>query len=280
MENKTSPLQRFQRQPKLYIDLPSNGKWYNEDILSDNTATSLAVFSMTANDEIGFKTPDALINGQATVKNIKSCIPAILDPWNIKTIDVDSILIAIRMATYGQSMTVNSTCSKCGEEHAYEIDLQRYLDIFKTKQFQDTVVYNEFTVKLQPLTYRQWTEVQKKQTSFSRAINLQIPQIEDEKQKEEALQSIIDQINELTLFSILDQVASIEVDGEVETDKKEIVNFLSNGQDVTFFHKIKQAIEKNISSWNLPSEDIQCDKCEHQDKLRISLDASDFFVSG
>ena len=280
MENKTSPLQRFQRQPKLYIDLPSNGKWYDENILSDSTSTSLAVFSMTANDEIGFKTPDALINGEATVKNIKSCIPAILDPWKVRTIDVDSILIAIRMATYGQSMTVNSTCTKCGEENAYEIDLQRYLDIFKTKQYQDTILYNDFIVKLRPLTYKQWTEVQKKQTSFSRAINLQIPQIKDEKQKEEALQSIIDQINELTLLSILDQVASIEVDGEIETDQKEIVNFLSNGQDVTFFHKIKDAIEKNISNWGLPSEDIKCDKCEHQDKLRISLDVSDFFVSG
>lgn len=59
MENKKSPLQKFQRQPKLYIDLPSNGKWYNENIIADGTSTSLAVFSMTANDEIAFKTPDA-----------------------------------------------------------------------------------------------------------------------------------------------------------------------------------------------------------------------------
>ena len=32
---------------------------------------------MTAKDEMMFKTPDALLNGQATVDVIQSCIPAI-----------------------------------------------------------------------------------------------------------------------------------------------------------------------------------------------------------
>lgn len=280
MDNKISPLQKFQRQPKLYIDLPSNGKWYDENILVDGTASSLAVFSMTANDEIGFKTPDALVNGEATVKNIKSCIPGIIDPWNLRTVDIDTVLISIRMATYGQSMSINSTCSKCGEENTYDINLQAYLDMYSTKIYEDTVKYEDFTIKLQPLTYKEWTDVQKKQTGFSRAINLQIPLIEDEKQKEEAMQSIIDQINELTILSIINQVRSIEINGEIETDQEEIVKFLSQGQDVKFFHTIKAAIEKNITNWALPTENIKCTSCDYQDKLRISLDSSDFFVSG
>ena len=121
MENSQSPLRQFQRQPKLYIDLPSRGKWYDEKIVADGTSTSLAVFSMTANDEIGFKTPDALVTGEATVRNIKSCIPAILDPWNIRTIDSDSILIAIRIASYGETMSVSSPCKKCSEDNAYDV---------------------------------------------------------------------------------------------------------------------------------------------------------------
>jgi hypothetical protein len=35
---------------------------------------------MTAKDELMFKTPDALLNGQSTVEVVKSCIPAIQDP--------------------------------------------------------------------------------------------------------------------------------------------------------------------------------------------------------
>jgi hypothetical protein len=277
MENSQSPLRQFQRQPKLYIDLPSQGKWYNENIVADGTSTSLAVFSMTANDEIGFKTPDAMVNGEATVRNVKSCIPAILDPWSIRTIDTDTILLAIRIASYGQMMSVSSPCKKCSEDNAYDVDLQNYLDYFAMKTYSDTVVYENFTVKLHPLTYRQWNEIQKKQTGFQRALNFQVPQIKDEDQKEEAIQNIIDQINELTVLSILDQVASIEVDGQIETDKQEIVNFLNN-QDVKFFHAIKAQIEQNIKEWEIPTEDIKCEKCGYEDQIKVSLDQSNFFA--
>jgi hypothetical protein len=256
MENSQSPLRQFQRQPKLYIDLPSQGKWYDENIIADGTSTSLAVFSMTANDEIGFKTPDAMVNGEATVRNVKSCIPAVLDPWNIRTVDTDSILIAIRIASYGQSMTVNNNCKKCSEDNAYDVDLQRYLDHFSAKTYNDTVVYENFTVKLHPLTYRQWNEIQKKQTGFQRALNFQVPNIENEEQKE---------------------VRSIEVAGQIETDKQEIVNFLNN-QDVKFFHAIKAQIEKNITEWEIPTEDIKCEKCGYEDKIKVSLDQSNFFA--
>jgi hypothetical protein len=277
MENSQSPLRQFQRQPKLYIDLPSRGKWYDEKIVADGTSTSLAVFSMTANDEIGFKTPDALVTGEATVRNVKSCIPAILDPWNIRTIDSDSILIAIRIASYGETMSVSSPCKKCSEDNAYDVDLQRYLDFFSTKEYVDTVVYEQFVVKLHPLTYRQWNEIQKKQTGYQRALNYQVPNIEDEQQREEAVRTIIDQINEQTVLSIIDQVASIEVDGTIETDKNEIVEFLNN-QDVKFFHAIKSQIEKNVADWAMPSEDIKCEKCGYEDKIKVSLDQSNFFA--
>jgi hypothetical protein len=151
------------------------------------------------------------------------------------------------------------------------------LDYFSVKDYTDTLVYDNFTIKLNPLTYRQWNEIQKKQTGFQRALNFQVPNIEDEKQKEDVIQNIIDQINELTVMSILDQVASIEVDGQVETNKKEIVDFLNN-QDVKFFHAIKSQIEKNIADWEMPTEDIKCEKCGYEDKLRVSLDQSNFFA--
>ena len=31
----SSFLQEYQRQPKLFIDLPSRGKWYNDTIIKD-----------------------------------------------------------------------------------------------------------------------------------------------------------------------------------------------------------------------------------------------------
>ena len=52
----SSFLQKYKRQPKLFIDLPSQGKWYNDTIIQDGKVESMPVFGMTAMDEILLKT--------------------------------------------------------------------------------------------------------------------------------------------------------------------------------------------------------------------------------
>ena len=279
MEKTESPLKKYRRQPKLYLNIPSNGKWYDQKTVAENTCTNLAVFSMTASDEILFKTPDALINGDATANNISSCIPAILDPWSIKTLDLDAILVAIRMASYGETMSVTSKCKKCNVENSYEINLQHYLDFFSTREFEDKIYHDDFCLHLEPLSYKKWTEIQKQQTAYQRALNLTVGRIDDEKEKEKFVQDIIDKINALVAQAILDQVVAIEVDGHIENDKKEINDFL-NDAEVVLFHKIKKMIEKNTLEWKIPAEEIKCTECGHEDTVRISLDTSDFFVQG
>lgn len=279
MEKTESPLKKYRRQPKLYFNIPSIGKWYNENAFAENTYTDLAVYSMTASDEILFKTPDALINGEATAKNINSCIPSILDPWKIKTLDLDAILIAIRMASYGETMNVTAKCKKCGADNQYEIELQKYLDFFSSKEFEDKVYYENFVIHIEPLSYKQWTNIQKQQTAYQRALNLTVSKIVEENEKEKFIQDVIDKINVLVAQAILDQVVAVEVDGQVETNRKEIDDFLEQAE-VGLFHELKKVIEANTTEWRIPPESIKCNECEHEDSVRISLDASDFFVQG
>ena len=73
MSDNTSILKKYQRQPKLYIDLPSQGKYYSEGSLTKHE--EIEVYSMTASDEIIIKTPDALLNGEATARIIANCVP-------------------------------------------------------------------------------------------------------------------------------------------------------------------------------------------------------------
>ena len=82
-------LSQHQRQPKLYIDLPSGGKFYNEKIIENKQYVQIPVYSMTAMDEINLKTPDALFNGIATLNVIKSCTPTILDPNELVRYDIE-----------------------------------------------------------------------------------------------------------------------------------------------------------------------------------------------
>ena len=66
----TNPLIQAYRKPALYIPLPSGGEFYQtKPKLSIDG--ELAVYAMTARDELITKTPDALFNGEATISLIK-----------------------------------------------------------------------------------------------------------------------------------------------------------------------------------------------------------------
>ena len=121
IKTTTNPLKKYYRQPKQYVALPSKYEFYPEGTIEVPESKEVAVYPMTAKDEMMFKTPDALLNGEATVQVIQSCIPQIKNAWAMPSIDCDAALIAIRMATYGESMTLPVTVpgTKIEEKQAF-----------------------------------------------------------------------------------------------------------------------------------------------------------------
>jgi hypothetical protein len=115
----------------------------------------LPVYPMTAIDEITSKTPDALFNGSATVDIIKSCIPAIKDPWEIPSIDLDAILIVIRTGTHGSDFEIESTCQECKETSTYIVNLMNILTAIEATGFFEDLDLGELKLQFKPLSYRQ-----------------------------------------------------------------------------------------------------------------------------
>ena len=76
-----NPLSQYFRQPSIYVKLPSGGQHYADGAIDMPANGELPVYPMTAIDEITYRTPDALFNGNAVTNVIKSCVPAIRDPW-------------------------------------------------------------------------------------------------------------------------------------------------------------------------------------------------------
>ena len=153
----SSFLEQHKRQPKIFIDLPSKGHFYDESVIQDQQYTQLPVFGMNTMDEIMLKTPDALFSGESTAKIIQSCIPLIKDPWRIIGFDLDYILLAIRMATYGNTMPITTTCPKCDEETTSDIQLQKMMDKIDGGKLVNQVQIKELTFHLRPLTYKETT---------------------------------------------------------------------------------------------------------------------------
>ncbi|NDG78984.1 MAG: hypothetical protein EBX47_06090, partial [Synechococcaceae bacterium WB8_1B_057] len=156
---KNNPLAAFMRQPKVYIVLPSQGNYYPPQAIDLGENGNLAVYSMTAKDELLLNVPDALMNGQAVVDVIQNCVPAIKNAWYVPSIDIDLILLAIRLATYGEIM---NTPVKINDdiEYEYQVDLRNVMDdILNYFAWEPVIpIDDNMTIYVRPLYYKEMTK--------------------------------------------------------------------------------------------------------------------------
>lgn len=271
-----NPLQQFFRQPKVYINLPSKGAYNREGVIQGN-AENLPVYGMTGMDEILIKTPDALFSGESTVKVIESCVPGIKDAWNVSNLDLDLILTAIRIATYGNTMEIEHSCPNCKELNDYTIDLSRMIDHYGTCTYFNKVVLKDLVVKLRPLTYREITTL----TMENARLTKQIADAGANALAENGEQELARLYQEMAVLQnriVSLGIECVEVGNTVVTERPFIDEWLANCDKIVL-DAIKQEFAKNREVWDTPSHPVTCEACGHESSIRISMDHSSFFVS-
>jgi len=271
----TNPLQQFFRQPKIYISLPSLGV-YNKPGSFDGDISHIPVYGMTGMDEIIVKTPDALLSGESTVRVIQSCIPAIKDPWELSSIDLDSVLTAIRVATYGNTLELTNVCAKCGTEHEYDFDMATFIEYYGTCKFANKVILGDLTVKLRPLTYKQTTDFSLKNFQLQQTLK-QVNTIEDEAEKRKQLSELYDNLAVLQNDIFIAGIESVDTTSSVVTERGFIKEWVENC-DREVLDQVRKQIEANQNTWRSPDQRVVCDNCGYEQVLTITLDQSDFFV--
>jgi hypothetical protein len=80
----------------------------------------IAVYPMSALDQILMRTPDALLNGDALLKIVKNCVPDIQNVKQLVEPDINTLLLAIRIASVGPSMELELNCPACQQENNYQ----------------------------------------------------------------------------------------------------------------------------------------------------------------
>lgn len=276
---KSNPLSQWFRQPKIFVKLPSQGNYYPTGALDKSSTGEYPVYAMTAKDELMFKTPDALLSGQSTVEVIKSCIPAIQDPWNMPSLDIDAALIAIRVATYGETMGVEANCPHCGVENDYDIDLVHWLDRINGWQFTPEVDLAPLTIIVRPYTYRELSQTSLKTLEHQRIFNVINSEELSDEQKIEKFGNSFVKLTSLTVDIIAGCVAKIITpDGEV-TDLDHIKEFISNSpKDV--FDKISNHVNEMKKNIELPVQHVACSSCTKEFDMPVTMDQSNFFGVG
>ena len=150
---KVNPLQGYLRTPKLYILLPSQGKFSTLDTASEISG-ELPIYPLTSMDETLLRNPDALLNGESLVKVIQSCT-GVKDVYNLSTNDVDVILLAARFATYGEELEIEATCPDCSKVDTININIEDYLETVEVLEDSYSVqVDSGLKCYLKPYTFK------------------------------------------------------------------------------------------------------------------------------
>jgi hypothetical protein len=280
-----NPLSKFFRQPTIYFALPSQGHWWSPGALNMPVTGELAVYPMTSKDEILLRTPDALMNGQAMVDVIKSCIPEIVDPWKMPAIDVDSVLIAMRIASYGHQMDFEGTCPSCKETQTYAIDLRTLLDKISVPDYDQPFVMDILSLKFKPQIYQSLNRVNRTNFEIQRLAQ-SIDELDDtDENKVTATMTQMNRIVDMGHRVLAESTESITImnpdgtPGDVVSDANYILDFYQNA-GAKIIESIQKAYSELSNQGNIPPQAATCDKCNESYSMEITFDYANFFVRG
>lgn len=282
MENAIqNPLVKYFRQPSIYLKLPSNGQYWKEGAVSLPVTGEIPVYPMTARDEVTLRTPDALMNGAGVVDVIHSCCPNITDAWSMPSVDVDAVLIAIRIASYGAEMPVDTSCPHCGAENTHNVDLSVRLAGITCPDYNKKIsLPDELHVKCVPQAY---FSVNRKNTiSFEEQRLVQALEQTDEN-SEQRMSQIADSMTRLIQISIdtvTDSTEYIEMpDGARVTDKQFIKEFYSNANG-SIVRNVQEQLAEINNQGAVKDQSAECNECKTEYKIPIMFDYANFFAIG
>ena len=284
MPENTNPLNKYFRQSAVYISLPTGGN-YAPTVLEKSQTGEIGVMPMTARDEIKFKTPDALMNGQGVVDVVESCIPQIKDAWQISNYDLDTILIAIRIATYGETMDINFNVPITNEQLSHTVNLPALLEQIKSQEIVHEITLKDgLKIHVRPLTYKDMTKASIKtfqqQKMYTAVQDSKLSNEEKVKRFDESFKALTD----LSASILLKNISKIVTpDGTEVSDPAQIKEFIDN-VNATLINELSDELTKirlqgSVKPLQLKATEEQIKKgVPVSYEVPITFDTANFFV--
>ena len=285
MENQqNNPLKKYFRQPKIYIKLPSSGNFYPPGTLEKTETGDFPIYAMTAKDELIMKTPDALLNGQATVDVIQSCVPNIKNAWMVPSIDLDAILVAIRMATYGDMLDLTIKIPEINDTRTYELDLRGVLDRLLSAAYDTEIQINDqLSAVVRPLNYKEFTQSATKTLEEQRIFSIVNDDTIEEQRKLEIFAASFKKLTEINVGMVSKSVVKIITPDGDTTDQEFIKEFIDNA-DSEFYKTVIDHLEKQKDKFAIPPSKVATTEADQAAgapamiEVPVVLDVASFFA--
>lgn len=281
-----NPLEGYLRVPKLYVALPSRGKFSIVDTQSEITQ-EIPVFPMTAKDETMLRNPDALLNGESLVSVIKS-VTGIQDVYNLSSNDIDVILLASRFATYGSDLEVKSSCPECKHEHDFEVNIEAVLETVTELDDEYKIsLDNGLTVYIRPYTFKDTQTAALQAFRETTELNKLTENEGDELKRLITFNKSFQAMADLNIQILANSVQKVvipnteEEDSEptIVTDKNHIlawVKGIGKGQADAILDEANNVNNQGLDR----NAHITCPECKHEYSQPLEFNPASFFDLG
>ena len=276
MNAESNPLSKYFRKPTIYVQIPTGGRFNPE--IDKTILDEIGILPMNAIDEISMQNPDELLNGEALINLIKSCVPSIPDPRNLCNIDAELLYLAIKYATYGKNIQHLHTCTECNEQAEYNIDINNILDKFPDIEDVGPVEYEDLKIHVHPPKLESLTRIALIDVEQHRILNSMKSTAEGGDEMEMAKQFAISfrKVSTQTIGLLISSIARIETPDMVVTDDDTISEFINNVPTTV----IKQIDEKirtlSKKPEGLTTFEFVCEACNHPDAVTFELNPVNF----
>jgi hypothetical protein len=276
-----NPLRKYFRQPALYVRLPTLGRWYDESIMSMTGSNEIAVYGLSAIDDIMLNTPDAMLNGQALENVLKNCVPAIRDVKKILLPDLETMFVAIKHASNNGKDDHDCRCPNCDHENSFEINCQMLLDSMSYVEDDDTIVQidDDLKIYLRPYDFEMRHVYMQKEFEEEKMLqSLMSPEL-DEFAKARVAAESVDRLSKMTFELVsrsLEKVVMIK-ENIVVTEHEFINEWLQSISKLQAEAVIAKVNELNKIGVNEKVE-VRCQSCGHGWEETLNFDPINFFA--
>jgi hypothetical protein len=277
-----NPLKKYFRQPAIYIKLPTQGMWYLDNEISANEDGEVAVYGLTAMDDIMLNTPDAMLNGKALEGVIQHCVP---DVHNVKSLlvpDLEALFLGIKTASTGGKYEIERICPNCQHDNNFEISCEAILNTMNYMEESDTVLLldDELEVRVKPYSFEMRQMFLQKQFEEDRTLKAidDANKDLDDFSKAEILAQSIEKLSLITFELVSRSIVSVKLLKQdiVVTDKADINEWLIN-----ISKQKADAVIKTVNNLNSigPNKTVPalCEKCNHNWMEELTFDPISFF---
>jgi len=278
----SNPLSKYFRQPAIYMKLPSGGRFWADNALELPVNGEIPVYPMTARDEVSLRTPDSLMNGQGVVDVIQSCCPNVKGAWAMPSVDVDAVLIGIRIASYGNEMDLDTVCPFCQSENNHALDLRSILDTIVCPDYVKKIEVNDLKIKVKP---QQFATINKQNSiSFEEQRMLEALEKSDLTAEERAsrVAESMSKLLEISIDTVTNCTELIELDDGSIVNNVEYIREFYNNVDSSVVRAVQKRLGEINAEAEIKARKVACTNadCAKEYEIPLEFDYANFFVKG